>query len=84
MDTQPRAPAVLDDGTGVYLWTGVESTRVAADWIFKALFRCERCNRAVTIVRFEGFRVEDHWLRSLRTCPGDCASIVRWLPSAAG
>jgi hypothetical protein len=78
MNTQP---AVLDDGTGVYLWTGTESPRVAEDWIFKALFRCTRCNRAVTVVRFEGSTVEDHWLRSLHTCPGGCASIHRWFPT---
>jgi len=84
MDTQTRAPAVLDDGTGVYLWAGNETHRASEEWVFKALFRCEQCDRAVTVVRFEGDHVEDHWLRSLRTCPGGCASVIRWLQATAG
>jgi hypothetical protein len=76
-----RSPAVLDDGTGVYLWTGTESHRSSEEWVFKAIFRCVKCDRAVTIVRFEGDHVEDRWLRSLHSCPGGCDSVVRWLAS---
>ncbi|HEU0030294.1 MAG TPA: hypothetical protein VFQ53_06675 [Kofleriaceae bacterium] len=82
MDTQTRAPAVLDDGTGVYLWGGTEPYRADEEWVFKAMFRCDRCNRAVTVVRYAGDHVEHHWLRSLRTCcPGGCASVTSWLPA---
>ena len=81
MDTPTRAPAVLDDGTGVYLWIGTEPHRASEEWVFKALFRCAKCGRAVTVVRFEGDKVEDRWVRSLHACPGGCASIVHWLPT---
>jgi hypothetical protein len=79
MDTS--VAAVLDDGTGVYLWSGTERYRIGEEWVFKALFRCAKCDRAVTVVRFEGDTVEDRWLRSLHGCPGGCASIVKWLPA---
>jgi hypothetical protein len=82
MQARSAAPAVLDDGTGVYLWSGSESHRLGEEWVFKALFRCAKCDRAVTVVRYAGDRVEDHWLRSLHTCPGGCASVVRWLPES--
>jgi hypothetical protein len=81
MDTQTHAHAVLDDGTGVYLWSGTEAHRTDEEWVFKALYRCTKCGRSVTVVRFAGDHVEDRWLRSLHSCPGGCASIVRWLPT---
>jgi hypothetical protein len=80
MQTRTRTPAVLDDGRGVYLWSGTEAHRADEEWVFKALFRCATCDRAVTVVRFEGDQVEDRWLRSLHSCPGGCDAAVHWLP----
>jgi hypothetical protein len=72
-----RDLAVLDDGTGVYLWSGEEQHLVAQarEWVWKALYRCEACGRAVTILRFQRDAVAEQGMRRMRTCPGGCASI---------
>jgi hypothetical protein len=77
MDGSKRASehAVIDDGTGVYLWTGEEPNAIGRDWVFKALYRCEQCGRAVTILRFERDAAAEQTMRRLRTCPGGCAAI---------
>jgi hypothetical protein len=67
--------AVIDDGTGVYLWRADEPHPQAREWVFKALYRCEDCGRAVTILRFERDAAAEQGMRRLRTCPGGCAQV---------
>jgi hypothetical protein len=82
MDEPERSnvPAVIDTGRGVYLWNGVEQP-AGEDWVFMALYRCEQCGRAVTIVRFHRDLADEHGLHRLRTCPQSCTSISQWLPA---
>jgi DNA-directed RNA polymerase subunit RPC12/RpoP len=77
MDASKQAHdlAVIDDGTGVYLWSGEEQHPMGKEWVWKAIYRCERCGRAVTILRFERDAAAEQSMRRLRTCPGGCASI---------
>jgi hypothetical protein len=75
---QARDLAVIDDGTGVYLWSGDDHPMIR-EWVFKAIYRCERCGRAVTILRFERDAAAEQSMRRLRTCPGGCASIQEHL-----
>lgn len=83
MSELDRVPAVIDDGSGVYLWTGVEEHRAQhREWVFMARYRCEQCGRDVTIVRFERDLSDERGLRHLRTCPRSCASISQWLVTA--
>jgi hypothetical protein len=72
---QARALGVIDDGTGVYLWSGDEPHPLGNEWVFKAIYRCEQCGRAVTILRFERDTAAEQTMRRLRTCPGGCTSI---------
>jgi hypothetical protein len=79
---QARDLAVIDDGTGVYLWSGDEQHPMGKEWVFKAIYRCEQCGRAVTILRFERDVAAEQSMRRLRTCPGGCASIQTRLSPA--
>ena len=72
---QATDAAVIDDGTGVYLWRGDEPHLQGRDWVWKALYRCEACGRAVTILRFERDPAAEQGMRRLRTCPGGCAAV---------
>ena len=80
---QATEVAVIDDGTGVYLWRGDEPHPMAREWVFKALYRCEACGRAVTILRFERDAAAEQGMRRLRTCPGGCTSVHE-RPAPAG
>ena len=71
---EPRPAAVLDDGTGVYLWDGTDTTRFAKDWVFMGVFRCEDCGRSVTVVRFTHEERAELFHRK-KQCPGGCASV---------
>ncbi len=73
------ATAVLDNGTGVYLWHGRERHHVPDDWVFMARFRCDHCGRDVTIMRFDRTQVDERRLLRLKGCPGGCDSIQQWL-----
>lgn len=83
MRPSKQAPdlAVIDDGTGVYLWSGDEQHPTTREWVWKALYRCEQCGRAVTIVRFERDTAAEQGMRRLRTCPGGCGAIREHLPA---
>jgi hypothetical protein len=80
MDEQP---AVIDNGTGVYLWRGQHKQAMSDQWVFMALYRCEHCGREVTIVRFDRANVDERSLRRMKACPGGCASVQQWLEPAA-
>lgn len=67
--------AVIDDGTGVYLCRADQPPPTAREWVFKAIYRCEQCGRAVTIVRFERDAAAEQGMRRLRTCPGGCEQV---------
>jgi hypothetical protein len=74
--------AVIDDGTGVYLWRNDEPhPTMAREWVFKALYRCEACGRAVTILRFERDVAAEQGMRRMKTCPGGCASVRERRPA---
>lgn len=73
--------AVIDDGTGVYLWHGYEKHR--DEWVFMALYRCDQCGRDVTIIRYDRAKLDERSLTRLRVCPGGCASATQWLAPAA-
>ena len=70
---EPVRPAVLDDGTGVYLWDGIDTARFDKEWVFMGLFRCEDCGRSVTVVRFTREERAQLFHRK-KHCPGGCAT----------
>ena len=78
-----RTTAVIDDGTGVYFWDGVDTTLIGKEWVFMGLFRCEHCGRSVTIVRFTRDEDRDRQFRRQKQCPGGCDSVHDWLEPAA-
>ena len=77
-----RRPAVIDDGTGVYLWDGRDVESLGKEWVFLGLFRCEQCGRSVTIVRFAGDDYSDRLFRRQKHCPGGCDAVHDWLEPA--
>ena len=78
-----RAPAaVIDNGTGVYFWDGVDTALLGKEWVFMGLFRCECCGRSVTIVRFEHDVDGDRLFHRQKQCRGGCDSVVDWLAPA--
>jgi hypothetical protein len=87
MEQLERAPVanVIDDGTGVYFWDGVELSRalLGKEWVFMGRFRCEGCGRSVTIVRFERDDDRDRLFRRQKQCPGGCDAVHEWLAAAA-
>jgi hypothetical protein len=82
MGEQAERARVIDNGTGVYFWHGSDKQRVGDDWVFMALFRCEQCGRAVTIVRFDRSSVDEPRFRRMRVCPGGCSAVHEWLAPA--
>jgi hypothetical protein len=78
MGTPDRA-AVLDDGTGVYLWDGRDTAQLRQDWVFMGLFRCEDCGRSVTVVRFTR-EERDRLFHRKKQCPGGCAQVRPFAP----
>ncbi len=77
--------AVIDDGTGLYLWEGLRDglEKHRAEWAFLALFRCEHCGRDVTIVRADRSKIDERSLSRMRACPGGCEAATQWLAPAA-
>jgi len=81
---EQREPAVIDDGTGVYLWDGTDTALIGKEWVFMGLFRCEGCGRSVTIVRFtREDRDRDQLFHRQKQCPGGCDSVHDWLEQPA-
>ena len=83
---EPRHAGVIDDGTGVYLWDGraLDPERLLGrEWIFMGLYRCERCGRSVTIVRFAGDAYSDRLFVRHKHCPGGCDAVHAWLEPQA-
>ena len=76
MGEPERTAAVIDDGTGVYYWDGVDKALVGEDWVFMGLYRCEGCGRSVTIVRFARDDESERQFRRQKHCPGGCASVA--------
>ncbi|HLL23534.1 MAG TPA: hypothetical protein VK427_15460 [Kofleriaceae bacterium] len=70
-------PAVIDDGTGVYFWDGRDAA-LGTEWVFLGRYRCERCGRAVTIVRFQRDEAHRLFVRH-KQCPGGCDAEHAWL-----
>lgn len=78
---EPERAAVIDDGTGVYFWNGLDTTLLGKEWVFMGLYRCEGCGRSVTIVRFE-HEATDRLFHRQKQCPGGCDSEHEWLEPA--
>jgi hypothetical protein len=74
--------AVIDDGTGVYFWDGRDTRLIGKEWVFMGLFRCERCGRSVTIVRFTRDERSDRLFCRQKLCPGGCEAEHAWLEPA--
>ena len=74
--------AVIDDGTGVYFWDGRDTTLIGREWVFMGLYRCDRCGRSVTIVRFKRDEASDRLFRRQQQCPGGCDAEHDWLEPA--
>lgn len=79
---EPERTALIDDGTGVYLWDGRDTALLGKEWVFMGLYRCERCGRSVTIVRFTRDDSERVFGRQ-KQCPGGCEAARAWLEPAA-
>ena len=79
---EAQRAAVIDDGTGVYLWDGRDTTLLGKEWVFMGVYRCESCGRSVTIVRFAGDAYDDRLFRRQKHCPGGCEAVHAWLTTA--